>query len=149
MPPVAVAETSDRASSERALEAALDEVSAWLSRRVGYAEASVMAYDPDVLLPVAFTTSEPCDLAHAQAACRNEQLDADIHKFRDLALRPAPVASMSLDVPEARTSIRWMELIEPSGHRHELRAALVDGRGRCWGRSVSSGTAQLGFLRRM
>lgn len=115
------------------LRTALEDVLTWMATRVGFAEASVMAYDPDVLVPVAFAASASRDLAHARSACRNEQFDADIDKFRDLAARRRPVAAASLTDPRTRGSARWAELIEPAGHQHELRAALVDRHGRCWG----------------
>lgn len=95
-----------------------------------------MAYDPDVLLPIAFATSERRDFSHALAACRNEQFDADVDKFRDLATRSTPVVANRRTDRKVRTSARWAELIEPAGHQHELRIALVDGRGRCWGAAV-------------
>lgn len=53
---------------------------------MGFAEGVVMSFDPDVLLPTAFAATTPRGLADALVACRNEQLDADFGKFRDLAV---------------------------------------------------------------
>ena len=47
-----------------------------------------MAFAPDALPPVAFATAWPPDICDSEAACRNEQIDADLHKFRDLATAP-------------------------------------------------------------
>ena len=56
-----------------------------LERTVGVAEGVVMSFDPDVLLPTAFAATSTPSLADALVACRNEQLDEDFLKFRDLA----------------------------------------------------------------
>jgi len=67
-------------------------------------------------------------------ACRNEQLDQDFLKFRDLAAGSVRVGAASRDCdPRARTSRSWLEILDVRGHRHELRAALVDASGQCWG----------------
>jgi DNA-binding CsgD family transcriptional regulator len=117
-----------------ALQETLDGALAWLGKRIGFAEGSAMAYDPDVLLPIGFATGPGApDFARALLACRNEQLDEDIDKFRALARQATPVAANSRADRKARASTRWAELIEPAGHRHELRIALVDRRGHCWG----------------
>ena len=141
-----------RAQPERkpptALQALLDDALPEIDRAVGYAEASLMAYDPDVLLPVAFAVSEQREPTYAQDACRNEQLDPDVHKFRDLAGARLPVAILSREDPAARGSLRWQALIEPRGYRHELRAALVDGSGRCWGALNLLRDGKAGFAER-
>jgi DNA-binding CsgD family transcriptional regulator len=93
-----------------------------------------MALDPDVLLPTQFAATQPLDREVALAACRNEQQDRDVDKFEDLAKRPSHVSTLSAgyDV-ECETSPRWQALILPRGRRHELRAAMVDAEGVCWG----------------
>jgi len=93
-----------------------------------------MSFDPDVLIPNAFaTTSEP-NLARALLACRNEQLDQDFLKFRDLAVSKSRVGVAGRETePLARSSPRWLEILDVRGHGHELRAALVDASGQCWG----------------
>ncbi len=103
-------------------------------RTVGFAEGVVMAFDPDVLLPNAFAASREPGLDDALVACRNEQLDQDFLKFRDLAVGRVPVgvASRASD-PRTRSSPRWQEILDVRGHGHELRAALVDDSGQCWG----------------
>lgn len=107
---------------------------ATLERRVGFAEGVVMSFDPDVLLPNAFAATVERSLDDALVACRNEQLDQDFLKFRDLARSrpPVGVASRESD-PRTRGSRRWQEILDVRGHGHELRAALVDGSGQCWG----------------
>jgi len=103
-------------------------------RTVGFAEGVVMSFDPDVLLPTAFAATVERGLDDALVACRNEQLDQDFLKFRDLAAGPVRVGAASRDCdPRARTSRRWREILDARGHRHELRAALVDATGQCWG----------------
>ena len=39
----------------------------------------------------------------------------------------------SRDGDFARSSPRWREILDVRGHGHELRAALVDASGQCWG----------------
>lgn len=103
-------------------------------RTVGFDEGVVMSFDPDVLLPNGFAASVERGLDDAVLACRNEQLDRDFLKFRDLATSPVPVAVASRESdPRARSSPRWREILEGRGHGHELRAALVDVSGQCWG----------------
>jgi DNA-binding CsgD family transcriptional regulator len=103
-------------------------------RTVGFAEGVVMAFDPDVLLPTAFAATVERGFDDALVACRNEQLDHDFLKFRELAAGPVRVGAASRDTdPRARTSRRWLEILDVRGHGHELRAALVDGSGQCWG----------------
>ena len=116
------------------VEAVLAQALARLSRTVGFDAARAMAYDPDVLIPVSFAASGPLlDWEHTVAACRNEQAEADVHKFADLAQSRLHVAVMTADSAEARQSPRWQKLILPDGFRHELRAVAVDDHGRCWG----------------
>jgi DNA-binding CsgD family transcriptional regulator len=103
-------------------------------RTVGFAEGVVMAFDPDVLLPTAFAATVERGFDDALVACRNEQLDHDFMKFRDLAAGPLRVGAASRDTDlRARTSPRWLEILDVRGHGHELRASLVDGSGQCWG----------------
>ena len=103
-------------------------------RTVGFAEGVVMSFDPDVLLPNAFAASVERGLDDAVLACRNEQLDHDFLKFRDLASGPVRVGVAGRDGdPRVRTSRRWLEILDVRGHGHELRAALVDASGQCWG----------------
>ena len=103
-----------------------------LRARVGFDDASVMAFDTDVLLPVAFATAWPRDLHDSEAACRNEQVHADVHKFRELAKAPVKAAALTDGDPLTASSQRWEQLLRPAGHRHELRAALTDELGRSW-----------------
>jgi hypothetical protein len=103
-------------------------------RSVGFAEGVVMSFDPEVLLPNAFAASVERGLDDAVLACRNEQLDRDFLKFRDLATSRVPVGVASRETdPRARSSPRWREILDVRGHGHELRAALVDASGQCWG----------------
>jgi hypothetical protein len=68
------------------------------------------------------------------AACRNEQLEPDFLKFRELARSPSRVGVASRESdPWTRTSPRWRQILDARGHGHELRAALVDKAGQCWG----------------
>jgi DNA-binding CsgD family transcriptional regulator len=105
-----------------------------LERTVGFAEGVVMSFDPDVLLPTAFAATTGRSLADALVACRNEQLDEDFLKFRDLAASRSRVGVAGRETdPRTRSSPRWLEILDARGHGHELRAALVDGSGQCWG----------------
>jgi PAS domain-containing protein len=105
-----------------------------LKRAVGFSEGVVMSFDPDVLLPTAFAATTGRSLADALVACRNEQLDEDFLKFRDLAAGSCRVGVAGRETdPRARSSPRWLEILDVRGHGHELRAALVDGSGQCWG----------------
>lgn len=105
-----------------------------LERAVGFAEGVVMSFDPDVLLPNAFASTTRPGLADALVACRNEQVDEDFLKFRELAVGRSRVGVASRDAdPRTRSSPRWREILDVRGHGHELRAALVDGSGQCWG----------------
>lgn len=103
-------------------------------RTIGFAEGVVMSFDPDVLLPTAFATTVDRGPEYALLACRNEQLDVDFLKFRDLARAKSHVG-VACRERDARvgSSPRWAQILDAQGHRHELRAALVDGSGRCWG----------------
>jgi DNA-binding CsgD family transcriptional regulator len=115
---------------ETVLTQALD----WLDRCVGFDAARALAYDPDVLIPVSLTAREPLlDQEHVVAACWNEQAEADVCKFTDLARSPQHVAVLTVEQAEARQSSRWRNLIIPDGWCHELRAVAVDERGHCWG----------------
>jgi DNA-binding CsgD family transcriptional regulator len=112
----------------------LTETLALLRRFVGYAEGMAMAMDPDVLIPTQFTATFPISPERALAACRNEQQEEDFYLFRELAVSPSPVATLSLDLdPDCQQSKRWQQLLIPRGRRHELRAAMVDSQGVCWG----------------
>ena len=106
---------------------------AGFERSVGFAEGVVMSFDPDVLLPSAFAVTVPRGPDDAVLACRNEQLDRDFLKFRDLATAGTLVGVASRDSHPARASPRWREILDVRGHGHELRAALVDASGQCWG----------------
>src|SRR5262249_20123935 len=97
-------------------------------------EGLAMAFDPDVLLPIQFAATHPIDPERALVACRNEQQDVDVFKFRDLACAALPIATLNLDTDvDCQTSIRWQELNVPRGRRQELRAVMLDPRGVCWG----------------
>ncbi len=120
--------------SPAGLHDCLSSVLARLERSVGFAEGVVMSFDPDVLLPNAFAATTTPSLADALLACRNEQLDPDFGKFRELAAGGSRVIVASREAdPRARSSPRWLEILDVRGHGHELRAALVDGSGQCWG----------------
>ena len=116
------------------VQASLDETLRLLQRAVPIAEGLAMAFDPDVLLPIQYAATHPIDPERALLACRNEQQDVDVFKFRDLACAELPIATLSLDTDSAcQTSIRWQELNVPRGRRQELRAVMLDPRGVCWG----------------
>jgi DNA-binding CsgD family transcriptional regulator len=106
----------------------------WLNRTVGYDAARALAYDPDVLIPVSLAAREPLlDREHVVAACWNEQTEADVCKFGDLARSRQRIAVLTAQQPEAQQSPRWQNLILPDGWRQELRAVAVDEHGHCWG----------------
>lgn len=99
------------------LHGCLSSMLARLERSVGFAEGVVMSF-------AATIKRSPAD---ALAACRNEQLDADFGKFRELATGGSRVIVASREVdPRTRSSPRWLEILDARGHGHELRAALVD-----------------------
>lgn len=105
-----------------------------LEQTVGFAEGVVMSFDPDVLLPTGFAATSGPNVTDALVACRNEQLDKDFLKFRDLAVSKSRVGVASRQAnPWTRSSPRWLEILDVRGHGHELRAALVDSSGQCWG----------------
>ena len=55
-------------------------------------------------------------------------------KFRELAESDSHVGALSIDHDRScETSLRWQQLVLPRGGRHELRAAMVDDNGTCWG----------------
>jgi DNA-binding CsgD family transcriptional regulator len=136
-PSLTAAAQPSRSGSADALpdvETVLNQVLDWLDRRVGYDAARALAYDPEVLIPVSLTAREPLlDHEHVVAACWNEQAEADIGKFSDLARSRLRVAALTAQQAEARQSSRWRNLIIPDGWRQELRAVAVDERGHCWG----------------
>jgi hypothetical protein len=83
-----------------------------------------MSFDPDVLLPTAFAATAEKSLDDALLACRNEQLDHDFLKFRDLAAGATLVGVASRDGDRARFSPRagrvgWPEretgIVRPNG----------------------------------
>lgn len=67
------------------------------------------------------------------SAVRNEYEQDDVGKYRELARRSAPVASL-LDETDGRpeASARFREQLRPDGFADELRLAFADGYGR-WG----------------
>jgi DNA-binding CsgD family transcriptional regulator len=112
----------------------LTETLTLLQRSIRYAEGMAMSMDPEVLIPTQFAATFPISPVLALSACRNEQQEQDFYQFRELAVSPSSVATLSLDHdPECRESTRWQQLLIPRGRRHELRAAMVDGQGVCWG----------------
>ena len=115
------------------LHECLGSMLASFERSLGFAEGVVMSFDPDVLLPNGFAATVARSLDDALLACRNEQLDHDFLKFRDLAAGRTRVGVASRDSDSARASPRWQEILDVRGHGHELRAALVDASGQCWG----------------
>ena len=116
------------------LQQCLGSMLAAFERSVGFAEGVVMSFDPGVLLPNAFAATVVRGLDDSLVACRNEQLDHDFLKFRDLAAGPVRVGVADRETdPRARASPRWREILDVRGHGHELRAALVDASGQCWG----------------
>jgi DNA-binding CsgD family transcriptional regulator len=127
--------------SERSVDTGADDVLTSLletltilQRVVGYSEGTALAMDPGVVLPIQIATTFPVDPEVARLACRNEQQDTDVLKFRDLARTSPSVGTLSVDHdPACQDSIRWQQLLLPRGRRHELRAALVDAQGLCWG----------------
>ena len=95
---------------------------------------SWLTYDPDVVLPTnGYDTGEPRPFEVRLRYCANEQLEDDVHKFRDLALAAVPVGLLDRTRQSAQgASRRFRELLEPAGMAAELRAALVMN-GCCWG----------------
>jgi DNA-binding CsgD family transcriptional regulator len=67
------------------LQQCLGSMLAAFERSVGFAEGVVMSFDPGVLLPNGFAATVVRGLDDSLVACRNEQLDRDFLKFRDLA----------------------------------------------------------------
>ena len=92
------------------LHECLGSMLASFERSVGFAEGVVMSFDPDVLLPNAFAGTVERRLDDALLACRNEQLDHDFLKFRDLAAGRTLVGVASRNSDSARSSPRWQEI---------------------------------------
>ncbi len=111
----------------------LGEILAVFGRLVPSSEVRVIAFDPDALLPMASAASESLGEELAFGHCRNELLERDVLKLRDLASSGSHVGSLSRTAAEAKTSARWSEFLIPRGIHHELRASLVSPRGQCWG----------------
>ena len=129
-----MADPPELARDSAGLQTCLALVLAELDRKVGFDEGAVMSFDPDVLLPNAFAVTGERSLDDALVACRNEQLDRDYLKFRDLARSTRRVGAASRESdPWTKSSPRWQEILDARGHGHELRASLVDGAGQCWG----------------
>jgi DNA-binding CsgD family transcriptional regulator len=135
IPLLSAAPASTAAESESDdVVSSLTETLTLLRRSVGYAEGMTIAMDPDVLIPTQFAATFPISPEMALLACRNEQQEQDVNQFRELVASPSPVAALSLDHdPECQQSNRWQQLLIPRGRRHELRAAMVDRQGVCWG----------------
>ena len=134
---VVLAEVDSAKTAEGELDdvlASLTESLRLLRRSIGYAEGMAMAMDPEVLIPTQFAATFPISPEMALLACRNEQQEDDFYQFRELAVSPSSVATLSLDHDaECVQSKRWQQLLIPRGRRHELRAAMVDAQGMCWG----------------
>src|SRR5262245_45092097 len=93
-----------------------------------------LLYDPDAMLavravPIHEAPSDELRLAY----CANEHLQDDVNKFRDLARRRVPAATLEEATNgRPKESRRYREILEPRGLGNELRLALVS-RGACWG----------------
>jgi hypothetical protein len=59
----------EEAAMTLTLQEALQHSVGALRARVGFDDASVMAFDPDALLPIAFATAWPRDLRDSDVAC--------------------------------------------------------------------------------
>ncbi|HEX4752624.1 MAG TPA: LuxR C-terminal-related transcriptional regulator [Solirubrobacterales bacterium] len=113
-----------------------------LRRTIGSDASCWHTLDPQTRL---LTSDEPRELVEAgvytaetvaaagEVLVRSEYLEKDRNTFAELASRRVPVgilAQATRGNPER--SVRYRELLEPSGIPHELRAAFVR-RGRVWG----------------
>jgi len=105
------------------LQVCLGSMLAGFERSVGFAEGVVMSFDPDVLLPSALASTVPRGLDDAVLACRNEQLDDDFLKFRELAAGRTLVGVASRDSFPA--SPRWREILEPGSVWLDETGAIV------------------------
>jgi DNA-binding CsgD family transcriptional regulator len=90
---------------------ALEAIVEWARRELDCTDVSVVAYDPEVMLPAASASTVSATRAKGDSSDRVARMLDDIEVFRELAHRPVPVA----------------------GEGSELRAAIVDRRRRCWG----------------
>jgi DNA-binding CsgD family transcriptional regulator len=91
--------------------------------------------DPDTLGMTSVTNWRPWPVTdeHAARFAESEYTGAEPNTFKELLLRPRPVARIS-DAPhrDVVRSVRINDLLGPLGLDHELRAAFrVDGA--CWG----------------
>jgi DNA-binding CsgD family transcriptional regulator len=112
----------------------LEETLRLLQRSVGYWHGWAVAVDPEILLPTQFAATFESDAESARRCCLYEVSEESLYPFPDLARADSTIATLSLD-SDARCleSLRWQEFLAPLGITQELRAALVDGRGVCWG----------------
>jgi DNA-binding CsgD family transcriptional regulator len=108
------------------------EISGRIRRVVPYDAAGMFTLDPDSMLASAtLDTNKPAALVRAM--WRNELLDPDVNKLRQLAGERVPVASLSqLDAARLAESRRAQLILAGAGLGDELRA-MVRVDGEVWG----------------
>ena len=109
------------------------ELSAALSGLVPHEGYCLIGFDPVSGLR-AFHTGRNALSAHAARLVRNETVEHDLHRFTDLARRPARLAHRRRHPGEER-SPRLHEILAEQGFSRELRLALRGG-GTLWGALV-------------
>ena len=102
----------------------------WLRQAVGCDAARALAYDPEAMLPVAFASGGERRWDEEAAACWMAFAEADAAQFALLSTSGAKVALRTAE-PAAAPGPGWAALLAPGRWRHELRAAVADGNGRC------------------
>ena len=125
--PVCPPPAGPRADADAVLAAMLG----WLRQAVGCDAARALAYDPEAMLPVAFASGDERRWDEEAAACWMAFAEADAAQFALLSTSGAKVALRTAE-PAAAPGPGWAALLAPGRWRHELRAAVADGNGRCW-----------------
>src|SRR5262252_10100330 len=135
-------------TAQAGMEPVLEQALAWLARSVGYDAARALAYDPAAMIAVSFVPNDRLDWDAAVSACWNKQAEADASHFRALARSKSHVESVTAEPRQGRQNPYWQNLLLPGFWRHEMRAAVVDGHGYCWGSITAFRNGQRPFRER-
>ena len=135
-------------AAQAGMEPVLEQALAWLARSVGYDAARALAYDPAAMIAVSFVANDRLDWDAAVSACWNKQAEADASHFRALARSKSHVELVTAEPRQGRQNPYWQNLLLPGFWRHEMRAAVVDDHGYCWGSITAFRNGQRPFRER-
>ncbi|HEY4277668.1 MAG TPA: helix-turn-helix transcriptional regulator [Conexibacter sp.] len=88
---------------------------------VPFDSAGMLLLDPDTFLPLRLDELGWRSPTLPMLLARNERLSRDVHKWRELASRRAPIATLSSLGARASASERRTEILDPMGIGDELR----------------------------